>query len=309
MRFAYYFPGRKVPADPVFSRAAALVGLARAAEQAGFDAVALDEHPIPSNRWRNTPGGHDSIDPFVGLAAVAAGTSDIRLLTYAAVLPYRNPFLLAKSVATLDVVSGGRVILGVAAGYMESEFQALGVDYARRNALFDQCLEAMKLAWSGEPVHYRGTDFVCEGNVAHPLPEQRPHPPVWIGGNGPGTRRRVVRHAQGWMSMPNPRVKGWEEHTSPPLESVQDLRGLLDGLRREAEAAGRSEPIDVAHSLRDAPHDHAPLVEHLAALRDAGVTWVTVNGTGRTPEEASERIARFGREVIAELGARPSATR
>ncbi|NUU23230.1 MAG: TIGR03619 family F420-dependent LLM class oxidoreductase, partial [Streptomycetaceae bacterium] len=239
----------------------------------------------------------------VGLAAVAAGTSDIRLLTYAAVLPYRNPFLLAKAVATLDVVSEGRVILGVAAGYMEAEFRALGVDFAQRNALFDECLAVLKQAWTGEPVHYRGKAFEADGNVALPVPEQRPHPPVWIGGNGPGTRRRVVAHAQGWMSMPNPRTRTWREHTSPPLENVADLRVLLDELHQAADLAGRKEPIDVVHSLRDAPKDRAELVDHLLALRAAGVTWVTVNGAGRTPEEAADRIRAFGAEVIAPVHA------
>ena len=149
MQFIYSMPFWSCPPNPAFLSQDAIIALSVAAEEAGFAAVSFTEHPIPDESWRIT-GGHDGLDPFIGLAIAAAVTKKLRLLTYLCVLPYRNPFLLAKTVATLDVLSGGRLILGAGVGYQEAEYAALGVDYAERNALFDEALEAMKLAWTGE---------------------------------------------------------------------------------------------------------------------------------------------------------------
>ena len=107
--------------------------LAAAAERSGWDGFALTEHPAPGARWLEH-GGHQTIDPFIGLAFAAAATERIRLLTYLAVAPYRNPLLLAKTTATLDRLSGGRLILGIGTGYHKTEFFALGVDFEERNA-------------------------------------------------------------------------------------------------------------------------------------------------------------------------------
>ena len=141
MQFIYSMPFWSCPPNPAFLSQDAIIALSVAAEEAGFAAVSFTEHPIPDESWRIT-GGHDGLDPFIGLAIAAAVTKKLRLLTYLCVLPYRNPFLLAKTVATLDVLSGGRLILGAGVGYQEAEYAALGVDYAERNALFDEALEA-----------------------------------------------------------------------------------------------------------------------------------------------------------------------
>src|SRR5690606_5897594 len=145
-------------------------------------------------------GGHQSVDPFVALAFAAAATTRLRLLTYLAVVPYRNPFLLAKASATLDRMSGGRFVLGVGSGYHKTEFFALGVDFDERNALCDEALEVLPLAWSGEPFSYKGRHFEARDVIQLPRPTQRPIP-IWIGGNSKLARRRVARSAQGWMPM------------------------------------------------------------------------------------------------------------
>src|SRR5687768_6448328 len=118
----------------------ALDVVARAAERAGFDGLSLTEHPAPGARWL-TSGGHQSLDPFVALGFIAAATERLHLVTHVVLAPYRNPFLLAKAAATLDKLSGGRLILGLGAGYQKSEFFALGVSLDERAALFDEVLE------------------------------------------------------------------------------------------------------------------------------------------------------------------------
>ncbi|MSY72375.1 MAG: TIGR03619 family F420-dependent LLM class oxidoreductase, partial [Actinobacteria bacterium] len=132
-----------------------LAELAQAAERAGFDSFYVTEHPIPGNKWLSF-GGHHAPDPFVTLAWVAAVTTKLRILTNLTVLPYRNPFLLAKTVATLDRLSNGRMILGVGTGYLKPEYFAMGVDFEERNELFDESIDVMRATWTGDAVNYEG---------------------------------------------------------------------------------------------------------------------------------------------------------
>ena len=133
-----------------------------AVEAAGFDAFALTEHPIPGANWL-AHGGHQTLDPFVGLAFAAAVTERIQLLTHLSVVPYRNPFLLAKTAATLDRCSKGRFILGLGTGYHKTEFFALGVDFDERNALFDEALEVLPRGVVGRAVRRRGPALHRQG--------------------------------------------------------------------------------------------------------------------------------------------------
>ena len=177
--------------------APAIAEIASAIETAGFDACFVTEHPFPTDEWLGT-GGHHALDPFVSLAIAAGATSTLRLHTNLLVLSYRNPFLTAKAIASLDAASGGRVIMGVGAGYLEGEFAALGADFGTRNDVTDEAIVAMKAAWTGETVAMKGERFEAAGNTMQPPPVQRPHPPIWIGGNSPRARRRTVDFAQGW---------------------------------------------------------------------------------------------------------------
>src|SRR5690349_15054263 len=145
--------------------------IAARAEAAGFDGLSFTEHPAAGVNWL-THGGHQTLDPFVALAFAAAATSRLRLLTYLAVLPYRNPFLLAKTAATLDRLSGGRFTLGAGTGYHKTEFFALGVDFDERNALFDETLDVLPRAWSGEPFSYRGRHFDARDVIQRPRPRR-----------------------------------------------------------------------------------------------------------------------------------------
>ncbi len=196
---------------------------------------------MPSDRWLKA-GGHDAIDPFIALTWAAAATERLRLLTNITVVAYRNPFLLAKTVATLDALSDGRVILGAAAGYLKSEFRALGVDFDERNELFDEAFEVLAMTWAGEPVTYEGRHFSAAGNQLVPVPVQQP-PPIWIGGNSTVARRRAAEHGQGWMPFPNPPQTNRVVRTAA-ISTADDLAPLLDELRTWTRDAGR-DPLDI----------------------------------------------------------------
>ena len=198
MRFIFQFP-ETTGTETDMLDVGPLRDVAVAAERAGFYGIALTEHPVPGARWLEN-GGHQSLDPLVALGYVAGATTSLRLLTNLVVAPYRNPFLLAKAAATVDKLSGGRLILGLGAGYQKSEFYALGIDFDERNALFDEVLDALPLHWSGEPLSFEGRHFNARGVIARPRPVQNPIP-IWIGGNSKLSRRRAASKAQGWMPM------------------------------------------------------------------------------------------------------------
>src|SRR3954463_13571529 len=132
--------------NPQLVTGAALARFAQTAEASGFSGIAFTDHPAPSHKWLNA-GGHDAFDPFAALSFVAGVTNHIQLIPNIVVLPYRNPFLVAKSAATIDALSGGRFVLSVATGYLRSEYRALGVDFDRRNELFDEALAVLRGVW------------------------------------------------------------------------------------------------------------------------------------------------------------------
>ena len=127
----------------------ALTAFATTAERVGFDGIGFTDHPAPSHRWLQA-GGHDALDPFAALAFVAAVTDRIRLIPNIVVLPYRSPFLVAKAVATIDVLSGGRFTLATATGYLKAEYKALGVDFDASNDLFDEAIEVRRGVWTSD---------------------------------------------------------------------------------------------------------------------------------------------------------------
>jgi probable F420-dependent oxidoreductase len=274
--------------------------VAARAEGAGFDAFALTEHPIPGARWL-AAGGHQTLDPFVALAYAAAGTSRIRLLTHLAVASYRNPFLLAKSAATVDKLSDGRMILGVGAGYHKTEFFALGVDFDERNALFDEILDVLPLHWAGEPFSYKGLHFEARDVVARPRPVQNPIP-IWIGGNSKLSRRRVAERAQGWMPMLGSAELSATART-PTIRSLAELAPLIRELNELAAAEGRSEPIDILCSYHDSSlassiTDVDRHRDAFAEIEEAGATWIVISSHTTSAKETFGFIESFGDTFI-----------
>lgn len=271
MRFSIGLPTDRVDAPAEFVTGPAIAEMAAAAEAAGFDAVYVTDHPAPDDRWL-AGGGHHALDPLVALAFAAAATATLRLHTHVFVAAYRNPFLAAKSVATLDALSGGRVILGVAAGYLRPEFGALGVDFEARNDLLDESIAVMKRAWTEEAIAVEGAGFRARSVTQRPRPASRPHPPIWVGGNSTRAMRRAVEHGQGWSPFPNPPSASAAVKT-PAITNLDELAERLDAARAHADAVGRTDPLDISFSRFSDADDPAAY----AAL---GVTWLTAQLDG-----------------------------
>ena len=305
MQFSGTLPTDQVTNVAEWISAAAIGELSRALEGAGFDAGYVTEHPFPPDAWLRA-GGHHALDPFVALAVAASATQRLRLHTNVLVLPYRNPFLMAKAVASLDAVSGGRVILGVAAGYLEEEYRALGADFAHRNEIADDALLAMKEAFTGASVRWEGRGYQAAGNRMLPAPVQQPHPPIWIGGNSRRAARRAALHGQGWSPFPVKGAFGRQTRTAA-LESIDELAARIRELRDHAQEIGRSEPLDVnfvPFGLRMNPTttpDPDSFCEQVIRLAEVGVTWLSVGLPCPSRAGYREHAARFGEQVIARI--------
>lgn len=297
MRFSLGYPILELDPAPELLTSAAIGAIAAAAERGGFSAISMTEHPAPPQSWRDEHG-HDALDPFVGLAAAAAHTTTLSLLTYLTVVPYRNPFLLAKTTATLDRVSDGRLILGVGTGYLRGEFEALGVDFAERNELFDEGLDVMRKAWTGSPVHATGRHFRASGTVAVPVPKRMP--PIWIGGNARRTRHRVARTADGWMPIPT-RGAQVARRSTAALDGDEQLRVMIDEVLDERARHGPREPLDIMYLIEDVNPWLEPerYVDQVGELERIGVTWIQGGAGGKGVDEIVERIHWFGENIIA----------
>ena len=188
------------------------VSLARAIEERGFESLVVAEHThIPASRESAYPGGGElpqhyyrTLAPFVTLAAAAAVTSKIELFTGIALLIERDPIITAKEAASIDLISGGRFVFGVGAGWNIEELRDHGTDPKTRGTLLDERIEAIVALWIAEPAEYHGKYVDFPLSYSRPKPVQQPHPPIYIGGNSNATVKRVIRHEAGWISNPNP---------------------------------------------------------------------------------------------------------
>jgi probable F420-dependent oxidoreductase len=186
------------------------VSLARAIEERGFASLVITEHThIPASRETPYPSGgelpdiyYKTLDPFVTLAAAAAVTSKIELFTGIALLVERDPITTAKETASIDLISGGRFVFGVGAGWNIEELRDHGTDPKTRGALLDERIEAIKALWTAEPAEYHGKYVDFDPSYSRPKPIRQPHPPIFIGGDSDATVKRVIRHDAGWLSFP-----------------------------------------------------------------------------------------------------------
>lgn len=228
------------------------VSLAQAVEERGFASLVIAEHThIPASRESPYPMGGElpkvyyrTLDPFVTLAAAAAVTSTIELFTGIALLIQRDPIITAKEAASIDLISGGRFVFGVGAGWNLEEMRDHGTDPKTRGALLDERIEAIKALWTDEPAEYHGKHVDFPPCYIRPKPVQQPHPPIYIGGNSDATMKRVVRHEAGWISNPF------------PIEEVSRRVGQL------RDAAG----YDVPLAMFGAPKE----IEYWRAAEDLG---------------------------------------
>ncbi|MBI4518125.1 MAG: TIGR03619 family F420-dependent LLM class oxidoreductase [Deltaproteobacteria bacterium] len=210
---------------------------ARRAEAVGFDYLWVSEHivQIPEVVPFQGPRFYEA----VSAAGVLLGaTSRVRLLTYIAVLPYHNPLMYAKQIATVDVLSGGRLTLGLASGHLQKEFQALGVSFAERGRRSDEYLKIMHELWSSELASYRGEFYSFENVIFEPKPTQKPHPPIYLGGDAKPIQRRAARLGDGWI---------------PWLTLPEEIPDCMAYINQQRAKANRTGPFALMMLLADFP--------------------------------------------------------
>jgi len=266
--------------------------VAVAAERLGFGVVWTAEHLVfPYEIQTPYPYGgrfpYDVTDPLLDVAAtlafVAASTERIRLGSAVIVLPYHHPVALAKALATVDVLSNGRLLLGVAGGWLREEFELLGVPFRERGARTDEAITLLKTLWTEDRVNFRGRFFQLEDAAFFPKPTQRPHPPIWIGGGSPAALRRVARLGDGWLAVPR---------------SLDHLAAGIARLRREAAAQGR-DPGTIGIASSGGARSFDELFELLPQLERIGVTIVNVPALfwTRSVPEAIDTMEAFSRRA------------
>jgi probable F420-dependent oxidoreductase len=303
MQFLVEYPILSNLDDGAWIDPANIAAFARAVENAGFSGIAFTDHPAPSRKWLNG-GGHETFDPFVALGFCAAATSRLRLFTYLAVVPYRNPLLLARSMTSVDVLSGGRATFVLGTGYLRSEFAALGVEFEERNALFDEAIEVLLGVWATDEFSYTGRHFTARGQTIQPGPVQQPHPPLWLGGNARLVRERVARWGQGWAPMLGNAALSRTARTVT-IDSEEALATMLEDLRSRLQAHGRDAGgVDIMASApgtdpgTDSPRDCQAAVGRLA---DMGVTWCNVPVPRTAQREAIDILVRYGDAVVSKV--------
>lgn len=258
----------------------AVTDIGRATEERGFESLFLPEHThIPTSRRSPWRGGAElpreykcTLDPFVALAAVAAVTGSLRLGTGVALVVQRDPILLAKEVSTLDVLSGGRVLLGVGGGWNLEEMRQHGTDPRTRWTLLRERVLAMREIWCNEVAEYHGGLVDLDPLWQWPKPVQQPHPPVLVGGNAPATLCRVLDYGDGWIPL-------WRGDTAAFRAQLRELGRL---------AAERDVPRPPV-TVFGAPPDAATL-DALAELGvDRCLFWLPTGG----PDEVLPQLDRL----------------
>jgi len=277
-----------------FTETEHLIEIARGAEAAGFEGVLMSEHLfVPRDyapAYLYTENGRPDFDtetpfpdPWVSMAAMAAATSSLRFCTIISILPLHHPIEVAKSLATLSVLSHERVMLGAGAGWMKEEFDVLGVDFKTRGRRFDEMIEVLRKLWRGGIVEHHGEHFDFPPLAQVPAP-RRPIP-IGIGGASPAALRRATRLGDGWVGAGN-----------PPDEAAEILRKLSE-LRREA---GRSrEPFETIVPLTVPPD--ADTVKRLSELGADGMVnypFVYTCGRGASLQQKLDMMKRYGDDVI-----------
>ena len=263
--------------------------LAWALEERGYESLWVGEHThIPASRRSPYPGGgelprpyYHMADPFISLMAAAAATSQLKLGTGICLVVERDPITLAKEIATLDRLSEGRFLFGIGAGWNAEEMEHHGTPFGRRWAVLRERVEAMKAIWAEEEASYAGEFVNFEGVISNPKPQQKPHPPIILGGATAKSRQRVVDYCDGWI----------------PIDVlIDDLPEALRDLERRAEATDREpESIEISVFAFDGAEPGA-----LERYRDLGVHRVVLVAP-RRDSDALPFLDRFA-EAIPRLG-------
>ena len=305
MRFGFYLPTRGRTAEPH-----AIEAMVAHGEALGFSSVVVADHlvfPVTiHSRYPYTVSGAfqgqgDALDQLSLMAFVAGKSRRLRLISSVMILPHRNPVVTAKMLATIDVLSGGRVTVGVGVGWLREEFQALGApDFDRRGAVSDEYLRIFKTLWTQDPASFRGEFYSFEALRCLPHPTQKPHPPIWVGGHSKVALRRVARLGDGWHPVgATPAVP-----LRPPemRASLDELRRLADAERRDFAALTISfkAPLYDPGQGVDGGADRRPFTGSTQAIADdlgiyagLGVSELIFDFRAETLTESLDRMAHF----------------
>ena len=291
-----------------------LRSLAQRAEDLSYDSVWVSDHIVlPRKIDSFYPYAADGVptflpdeiyyEPLAALNYLAGCTQRVRLGTHVLILPYRNPVLTAKILATLDVLSAGRLILGAGVGWMEEEFQALGLNtYHERGAVTDEYIELYKELWSKDNPVFNGKYYQIAGSGFQPKPVQKPHPPIWIGGHTGPAIRRAAKYGEGWMPI---------GLRPPAILEPEELAGKIARLRTLTARAGRPEDaVEVVFSTNVMFDNNAgpsrrlisgrpeQIAADLRLYQDLGVRSFILDFPADSVERLQESMERFSREVM-----------
>ncbi|GAB4460473.1 MAG: hypothetical protein Kow00120_28140 [Anaerolineae bacterium] len=280
-QFGLILPNYDSPANtPAGLRAAA-----QAAEAAGFDSVWTTDHVLVPDVERAAPYKRLT-EALMTLGYLAGLTERVRLGTSVIVLPMRNPVLLAKQVAALDYLSGGRVTLGVGVGWNATEYGYLNADFKRRGRRADEYIQAMRALWqSGEYAEFHGETVSFSGAVFNPKPVQPGGPPIWIGGVSDAALRRAATFGDGWQ----------------PSGGIEP-EGIADAVSRLRQMAGQRRLTISARFRVDLSAGAEAAIARVRAYLSAGVEYPVVHLPHDSADDLAARIAQFGREVIPAVG-------
>jgi probable F420-dependent oxidoreductase len=280
MKFAIGFAN-----SGAFSKPALLAHLATTAERCGFESLWTVEHvaipvkhlPYPGSKDGQMPGGDNVAlpDPLIPLAYVAAITKTIKLATGILILPQRHPIYTAKEVATVDVLSGGRAILGIGSGWMKEEFESLGIDFHQRGTMTDEAIQALRALWRDGTSSFEGKHFKFGPLHSYPKPVNH-NVPIHVGGHSPAAARRAGRYGDGFF---------------PTLVNPEKLKPLFAMVRAEAQKAGRNADAIEFSCMASGKAD-------LNQLAEIGVSRVIITSPGSRPEAITRGLEKFQNEVI-----------
>ncbi|PYM96617.1 MAG: LLM class F420-dependent oxidoreductase [Candidatus Rokuibacteriota bacterium] len=294
MNFGVWIPNCRHLATPDIIRSTAV-----RAEQLGYDSLWVSDHVVvPHANVKNF--GETVFDPLVTLAVAAGATRRVRLGTTVLIVPYRNAVVTAKMISSLDALSGGRVVLGIGAGWVAAESAMLGVPFAERGAVTDEYLSAMQELWTKREPSFSGKYTRFSGLTFEPKPLQKPHPPIWVGGHGRASLRRAVQFGAAWHPInraPDELRAGCAEiarlceargrRVPPALTLRNDVRILRPG---------QSAPTST-HAGRVLAGEPAALVDQIRELASLGVEHLVIEFLAADGRELDEQLALFAERV------------
>ena len=278
------------------------------AEALGYDSVWVMDHVLNTGYIRERLGGKPYYHPLATLSHLAATTKRVGLGTSVLVLPYHNPVELAKYAATLDQMSGGRVILGVGAGALTEEFEALGVPFRQRGVLTNECMAIMRELWTNPDPSYRSERWNLVGFKFAPKPSQRPGIPLWVGGSSPGAWRRAATMGDGWHPTgmtPEAFRAGREEVRRLATAAGRNPDSLTMSIRLEVEVGGTASSQRAANRARLTGDNPDQMIAAIRAYQRAGVEHIVLALNSGDIASITALMAGIAQKVVPECRRAP----